>query len=140
MSKEANLATAQKMGEAVLSGKLEALRDVFAPDVVEHDPAPDQVQGAEGYIHFFTQFRQAFPDLNLAVDYLVADEDNIAIAYTITGTHQGPFQGIPATGKKIKARGMQIAKFNANARIQERWGSSDELGILQQIGAIKPPQ
>jgi steroid delta-isomerase-like uncharacterized protein len=140
MSKEANLATAQKMGEAVLSGKLEALRDVFAPDVVEHDPAPDQVQGAEGYIHFFTQFRQAFPDLNLAVDHLVADEDNIAIAYTITGTHQGPFQGIPPTGKKIKARGMQIAKFNANARIQERWGSSDELGILQQIGAIKPPQ
>jgi steroid delta-isomerase-like uncharacterized protein len=138
MSKEANLATAQKMGEAVLSGNLEALRDLFAPDAVEHDPAPDQAQGAEGYIHFFTQFRQAFPDLNLAVDYLVADEDNIAIAYTITGTHQGPFQGIPATGKKIKARGMQIAKFDANARIKDRWGSSDELGILQQIGATKP--
>lgn len=137
MSKEANLTTARKMGEAVLSGNLEALREVFAPDVVEHDPAPDQVQGAEGYIHFFTNFRRAFPDLNLAVDYLVADEDNIAIAYTITGTHQGPFHGIPATGKKIKARGMQIAKFDANARIQERWGSSDELGILQQIGATK---
>jgi steroid delta-isomerase-like uncharacterized protein len=138
MSKEANLATAQKMGEAVVTGNLEALHGLFAPDAVDHDPAPDQVQGAEGYIHFFTQFRRAFPDLNLAIDHLVADEDNIAFAYTITGTHLGPFQGIPPTGKKIKARGMQITKFDANARIQERWGSSDELGILQQIGATKP--
>ena len=135
MSKEANITTAQKMGEAVVTGKLENLHDVFAPDVIDHDPAPDQGQGAEGFIHFFTHFRTAFPDLNIAVDYMVADEDNIAIAYTITGTHHGSFQGIAPTGKKIKARGMQIAKFNANARIQERWGSSDELGILQQIGA-----
>jgi steroid delta-isomerase-like uncharacterized protein len=135
MSKEANLATAQKMGEAVVTGKLEILREVFAPDAIDHDPAPDQVQGAEGYIHFFTQLRRAFPDLNLSIEHLVVDEDNIAFAYTITGTHQGTFQGIPPTGKKIKARGMQISKFNANALIQERWGSSDELGILLQLGA-----
>lgn len=69
---------------------------------------------------------------------MVADEDNVAIAYTMTGTQEGSFQGIPATGKKIKARGMQIAKFDSDARIKERWGSSDQLGILQQIGAITP--
>ena len=68
----------------------------------------------------------------------MTDEDNVAIAYTMTGTHEGPFEGIPATGKKIKARGMQIARFNSDAQIQERWGSSDEAGILQQIGATKP--
>ena len=140
MSKEANIATAQKMGEAVVTGKLEILRDVFAPDVIDHDPASDQGSGAEGFVHFFTGFRNAFPDLNLSVDYLVADDDNIAFAYTITGTHNGPFLGIPPTGRKIKARGMQIAKFDKNALIQERWGSSDQLGILQQIGATISPQ
>jgi steroid delta-isomerase-like uncharacterized protein len=138
MSQEANIATAQKMGEAINSGKLEKFHEVFAPDVVDHDPAPDQAKGPEGFIGFFTQFRAAFPDLKIAVEHLVADDDNIAIAYTITGTQDGPFQGIPATGKKIKARGMQIAKFNSNALITERWGSSDEAGILQQIGATKP--
>ncbi len=138
MSKEANVATAKKMGEAINKGKLEEFHDIFALNVIDHDPAPDQGKGPEGFIAFFTRFRTAFPDLNIAVEHMVADEDNIAIAYTVTGTQEGPFQGIPATGKKIKTRGMQIAKFDANAMIKERWGSSDELGILQQIGAIEP--
>jgi steroid delta-isomerase-like uncharacterized protein len=138
MSKEANIATAQKMGEAVNKGNLEEFHQIFAPGVVDHDPAPDQGKGPEGFIKFFTQFRTAFPDLKVAVDHLVTDEDNVSIAYTVTGTHDGPFQGIPATGKKIKVRGMQIAKYDANGRIIERWGASDEAGILQQIGALKP--
>lgn len=138
MSKEANIATAKKMGEAINTGHLEEFKDIFAPDVVDHDPAPDQGKGPEGFIGFFTQFRHAFPDLKIAVEHMVADEDNVAIAYTMTGTHQAPFQGIPATGKKVKARGMQIAKFNADAKIKERWGSSDEMGIMGQIGAVTP--
>ena len=69
---------------------------------------------------------------------MVADEENVAIAHTVTGTQDCPFQGILATGKKIKARGMQIAKFNSDGQIKERWGSPDEAGILQQIGATKP--
>ena len=138
MSKEANIATAKKMGEAINKGRLEEFHDIFAPDVVDHDPAPSQGKGPEGFISFFTEFRMAFPNLEISVEHMVADEDNVAIAYTVTGTQEGPFQGIPATGKKIKARGMQIARFDSNARIKERWGSSDELGILQQIGATKP--
>jgi predicted ester cyclase len=68
----------------------------------------------------------------------VAGEDNVAFAYTITGKQGGPFNGIPATGKKIKVRGMQISKFNSDSKLVERWGASHEDGILQQIGAIKP--
>jgi steroid delta-isomerase-like uncharacterized protein len=138
MSQESNIATTKKMGEAVNKGDLNVLNVVFAPNVKDHDPAPDQGQGPEGFIQFFTQFRTAFPDLKVAVEQMVADEDKVAIAYTITGTQEGPFQGIPATGKKIKARGMQISKFNSDGKITERWGSSDEAGILQQIGATSP--
>ena len=136
MSKEQNIATQQLAGEAVNSGQLEKLRDVFHPDVVDHDPAPDQGKGPEGYIRFFTGFRTAFPDLAVSVDHLVVDDDNIAMAYTVTGTHNGPLAGIPPTGKKMKARGMQIARFK-DGKIIERWGSSDELGILKQLGVIK---
>ena len=138
MSKEANLKTQKLQGEAINQGELDKLNQVFAPGVNDHDPAPDQGKGPEGFIKFFTQFRSAFPDLKVTVEHIVQDEDNVAMAYTITGTQEGPFQGIPATGKKIKARGMQIAKFNSDAQIKERWGSSDEAGILQQIGATKP--
>lgn len=132
--KQANLKTQQLLGESVNSGKLEGLKQVMAPDVVDHDPAPDQGPGPEGFIQFFTNFRTAFPDLAIAVDHMVADDSNVSIAYTITGTHKGDFQGIPATGRRIKARGVQIARFE-NGKIVERWGSSDQLGILQQIGA-----
>jgi steroid delta-isomerase-like uncharacterized protein len=134
MSQQDNIATTQRLGEAVNSGNLNALHDVFASTVIDRDPDPNQGSGSEGFIHFFTGFRAAFPDLNISVEQLVADEDNVAIAYTVTGTHQGDFLGIPATGRQIKARGLQIARFE-NGRIVERWGSSDQLGILQQIGA-----
>jgi len=65
---------------------------------------------------------------------MVADENNIAFAYTATGTHEGEFNGIPATHKQISIRGMQISRFE-DGKMVERWGSSDELGLLKQIGA-----
>ena len=134
MSKQDNMQAQQRMGEAISTGNLDILKEVMAPDVVDHDPAPDQRKGPQGFIDFFTKFRKGFPDLEVKVDHMVADEENIAVAYSVTGTHQGDFMGVPATGKRISARGMQIGRFE-NGKMVERWGSSDELGILQQIGA-----
>ena len=133
MTMQDNLAVQQEFGSAVNSGQLELLRDLIAPDVVDHDPAPDQGPGPEGYIRMFGALRTSFPDLSVSVDQLVTDQDKIAIAYTITGTQKGEFLGVAPTGRKIRARGVQIARFRAGKMV-ERWGSSDQLGILQQIG------
>ncbi len=133
MGKQENITTQKRFGEAINSGKLYEFTDLMTADVKDHDPAPDQGEGPEGFIAFFTKFREAFPDLKVAVETMVADEEQVAIAYTVTGTHKGPFHGIPATDQKIKARGVQIARFE-DGRIAERWGSSDELGILKQLG------
>jgi predicted ester cyclase len=76
----------------------------------------------------------------VAPETVVADDDSIAFAYTITGTHHGPLMGLAPTGKKIKIRGVQISKFK-DGKMVERWGSSDELGLLQQLGvAVLPAQ
>src|SRR6185312_3567114 len=107
MSKQENIKAQQRMGEAINSGKLEHLKDVIATNVVDHDPAPDQGRGPEGFIDFFTGFRKAFPDLEVKVVHMVADEDNVAFAYTIEGTHKGELMGIPPTGRRIAVRGMQ---------------------------------
>jgi steroid delta-isomerase-like uncharacterized protein len=135
MSKQANLEAQVTFGEAVGSGNLEAIRDVVSPTCVDHDPAPGQAPGPEGFIHFFTGLRTAFPDLKVAVEHLVQDDDNVAFAYTMTGTHQGDLFGVPGTGKKVKVRGMQIGRFEGG-KLVERWGSTDQLGILQQVGAF----
>lgn len=133
MSKERNKEAQQKFGDAINSGNLEKLRDLVAPDVKDHDPAPNQGPGAQGYIDFFSMMRNAFPDMEVEVEHLVADEENVAFAYTLTGTHKGDFMGVSGTGKPVKVRGVQISRFK-DGKLVERWGSSDELGILKQIG------
>ena len=134
MSREQNVAAQQTMGEIINSHAFDRLGEVFAADVVDHDPAPDQGPGVDGFVGFFTTMATAFPDLAVEVDTLVADDEQVAMAYRISGTHDGAFQGIAPTGRPVEIRGMQIAKFR-DGQIVERWGSSDELGLMGQLGA-----
>ena len=103
------------------------------PGVVDHDPAPDQGPGPDGYIQFFGNLRTAFPDLKIEIKHTVADEQNVAIAYKMTGIQRGQFQDVPPTCHTIIVRGVQIARFYGG-RMVERWGALDELGILEQLG------
>jgi steroid delta-isomerase-like uncharacterized protein len=135
MSKAANLAALGKFAEAVNTGKFELFKDSVASGNVDHDPAPGQAPGPEGYRQFFGRLREAFPDLAVGLETMVADDESIAIAYTLSGTQQGSFMGFAPTGRKMKVRGAQIAKFK-DGKMIERWGSSDELGMLQQLGVV----
>lgn len=133
MTRESNIAAQQRFGEAANSGDFRAFDDVVAPRAIDHDPAPGQGTGPEGFKQFFTEFRTAFPDLAISVEHMVADDDNVAIAYTVTGTQRGPLMGFAPTNKRVQVRGVQIAKF-VDGKLVERWGSSDQLGMLQQLG------
>jgi steroid delta-isomerase-like uncharacterized protein len=135
MSKEINQAALGKFAEAVNSGNFDIFDQVVAPDCVDHDPAAGQVVGPAGYRMFFSGMRAAFPDMAVALETMVANDDTIAFAYTLTGTHKGPLMAIPPSGKKVRIRGLQISKFKGGKMV-ERWGSSDELTLLKQIGAI----
>lgn len=134
MSKEANIAAQEHLAEKINAGDIDAAMESFAEDAKDHDPAPDQGPGRDGFRAFFTALTAAFPDAKIAPETLVADDEHVCVAYTLTGTHDGEFHGIAATGKKIEVRGVQIGRFE-DAQIVERWGSTDELGIMQQIGA-----
>lgn len=135
MSREANIATQEQAAAKINDGDLDGGVDqMFAPDAVDHDPAPGQGAGREGFRAFFHTLGAAFPDAHIEPAHMVADDEHVVIAYTLTGTHQGEFQGIAPTGKKIEVRGVQIGRFE-NGQIVERWGASDELGIMRQLGA-----
>ena len=131
---DAAVAATKRFGEIVNTGALDAFPEVVAEGCVDNDPAPGQGAGPEGFKTFFTGMRAAFPDMKVEPQTMVCEGETVAFAYTLTGTHQGEFLGVPATGKSIKVRGMQIGRFE-NGKMVERWGSSDELGILKQIGA-----
>lgn len=133
MSRETNIKAQERFGEAVSTGNFDIFDEVVAPDAVDHDPAPGQGRGPDGFRSFFSTMRSAFPDLSVEVDHMTATDDDVAIAYRISGTHNGEFQGIAPTGNRIEARGCQIARFE-DGKLVERWGSSDELGLMSQLG------
>lgn len=135
MTREANIATQEKAAEHLNCGDVDAGVDaLFAHDCLDHDPAPGQGPGREGFRTFFHTLREAFPDFRITPEAMVVGEEHIAFAYTLSGHHRGEFQGVEPTGNRIEVRGMQIGRFR-DGQIVERWGSTDELGLLQQLGA-----
>jgi hypothetical protein len=107
-------------------GSLAEHREVIAVDFPGHGRTPP-VPGATTVASLADALEGFIVDerLEVEVDHLVADDDSVAFAYRVRGTHQGDFQGIAPTGRRIEARGL---------RIVERWGSSDEVGIMNQLG------
>lgn len=138
MSREENLEAQKKMGQLIVSGQLDRLGEVFADDVVDHDPAPDQGAGVQGIMDFWHTFRTGFPDVNLEPQTIVADEENVAVVLTVTGTHQGTFKGMEPTGRKFSVRGIQVGRFE-NGKLVERWGATDEATLTDQIRGQSQP-
>lgn len=130
--RQRNLDAQQRWGDAVTSGNLDALDDILAPDFVDHDPG-DYPGTAEGVKQFFRDFRTAFPDLDLTIEQMHATDEWVVFRYTATGTHTGPFQGHAPTGKSFSAPAIQMGKWR-DGRCVERWGVTNELKILQDLG------
>ncbi|HEX8647275.1 MAG TPA: ester cyclase [Thermoleophilaceae bacterium] len=135
MGRDANVKAQENLVENINEGDVDAAVETFAEDAVDHDPAPDQAPGREGFRVFWTTLTTAFPDAHLEGRHEVVTDDHIVAAYMLTGTHEGEFLGIAPTGKRIEINGVQVGRFE-DGKLVERWGSSDELGIMRQIGAL----
>ena len=95
----------------------------------------NDVVGPPGFKVFLRNIRSAFPDVHIEVDDLVVDRDKAAIRLTLTGTHRGNGLGIAPTGRHVNVKGIVIIRV-ANGQIVEAWNSWDQLGMLQQLGAL----
>ena len=135
MSRDQNIAAQEHLADHLNAGDVDVAVESFAEHAVDRDPAPGQDAGREGFRGFWRTILAAFPDAHIEPRHLAADDEHVTVAYTLTGTHQGEFQGIAPTGKSIEITGVQLARFE-DGKIVERWGSSDELGILKQLGAV----
>jgi steroid delta-isomerase-like uncharacterized protein len=88
----------------------------------------------------FTQaFRAAFPDLHYTIDDMLAEGDKVVVHATVSGTHQGAFMGMPATGKSATWSEIHIARMN-DGKVVEHWVNQDRMGMLQQLGLIPAPK
>jgi steroid delta-isomerase-like uncharacterized protein len=106
----------------------------FASDFVSHNNPPGFPDGVEGVKRFFTTFRDAFPDVTVQIDEIVAEGDRAAVATTFTGTHEGELFGIPATGRRVSVTGIDIVRLEGG-RIAEHRGLTDIVGLMRQLTA-----
>ena len=80
------------------------------------------------------RWRTGFPDLRMHVHEVVAAEDLVAVRLELTGTHLGPWEGVPASGNRVRVAEMMMFRFEGE-RIVELWEMFDELGLREQIAA-----
>jgi steroid delta-isomerase-like uncharacterized protein len=104
----------------------------FAPEFVSHNNPPGFPPGVEGVKRFFSMFRDAFPDVAVEIDELVAQGDRVAVATTLTGTHEGELMGVAPTGRRVSVTGIDIVRA-ADGKIVEHRGLTDIVGLMRQL-------
>ena len=142
MSAEENKEKVRRfMEEAFGQDKPELLEDLLDPDFVRYDPYIEagEVRGVQTVKENIVWFHNVFPDLTCTIEDQVAEGEKVVSRYTIRGTHQGEeFFRVPASGKRIEMRSIQIDRFEGGKMVEER-AEFDLLGALQQLGAVPEP-
>lgn len=135
-----NTATYKRLHDAANSGDLELISktvdEVFHPDAVFHTPAPMDATAPQVVKSAWEMLLRAFPDIHVTIEDVITERDKVVLRNTVTGTHQGGYRGLPATGKSITYNEIFIVRF-AEGRIAEVWGIVDVFSQLQQLGAIR---
>ena len=109
------------------------VEDRYNADFTDHDPAAGQPAGPSGPAWFWEQFGKSFTDVEREVIETIATPSHLITIMNLSGTHTGEFLGHAPTGKRFTVRNVQVLGFR-DGRASDRWGSTDELGILQQLG------
>jgi steroid delta-isomerase-like uncharacterized protein len=77
-------------------------------------------------------------DLRFAENWMIAEGDKVAVCFTVKGTHDGAFQGVPATGKRYELSSMTVWRF-VDGKIAEEWVFFNDLDLYRQLGLFKEP-
>jgi len=92
-----------------------------------------QVVGRDGLRASMSQYLIGFPDLYVTVNDTIAEGNKVGIWYTAEGTHEGEFEGVPATGNRVKWSGFDLLSIE-DEKISEARFLSDQFGLLAQLG------
>ncbi|MFZ2012745.1 MAG: ester cyclase [Nocardioides sp.] len=122
--------------ERINAGDIDGFGTLVADGFVEHQGGPGFPATKEGTLDFFRALADAFPDLRMEVEDLVVDDDKAVARVRLTGTHQGEFTGIPATGATVDVQVIDIMRFDDAGRVCEHWGVADLLSLMQQLGVV----
>src|SRR5881394_232448 len=131
---EQNKAIAKRAFEEILSGgRFELAGELYAKDFVNHgihrNTSLEEDQAA------LKGWHQAFPDVSIVPEKLIAEDDLVTISWIARGTNTGIGNGLPATGKKAELAGITIWRI-VDGKIKEEWSSFDQLSMMHQLGLL----
>ena len=131
----------RRLYDLINAGDIDGFGELLAEDFVEHEEMPGLEPSKEGVKQLFHMYRAAFPDLRMEVQDVLVSGDKAVARVRATGTHQGEFLGMPATGKSLDVQLIDITRFSDDGLAHEHWGVFDALAMMQQLGAIpqSPP-
>ena len=115
--------------------RLDLYEQFIDKDVTVH--AAVAVSGRENLKKTVVMMQDAFPDLQITIEDLIAEGDRVALRDTLSGTHQGELFGIPATGRHAEWSGVWIYRISGG-KIAEIWGQADATSLMQQLGVTPP--
>ena len=120
--------------EDLWNGDLSKLH-VVAESIAFYSPAlPDgELHGRKAFEAFLREVRSSFPDWHVVADDMLAGDGIVMKEWTITGTHEGEYRGVPPTGREIEFRGM-AKDVIADGKVREHRLYYDSQEVPEQLG------
>jgi steroid delta-isomerase-like uncharacterized protein len=137
MSEENKVLIDRYINEILNQRKLDVVDEVFADGILWSGTHLPEIRNRDELKEMTGVIFNAFPDIHYTVDEAIFEGDRAAIRWSATGTHQGEWLGVAATGNKIETTGIATYRF-AGGRITEHWVNWDAYGQLQQLGVVQP--
>jgi steroid delta-isomerase-like uncharacterized protein len=110
------------------------LREFWTSDTVER--FPDRTcHGGQEIEQYFQETFAALPDFHMEVVSVVESGDDVFVHWHLTGTHQGPMQGIEPTGKRVEIDGMDHFVIR-DGRVLSNFVVFDQMQYARQIGMM----
>jgi len=136
---EENKALIRRWFEEVWNkGRADAIEEMLAEDAVVHglsEDAAKPLRGPTGFLPFHTQFREAFPNVEVICEDTIAEGDKVAVRCSVRGKHVGDSLGFKATQATAEFDGIAIVRVK-DGKLVEAWNNFDFMKMYKQLGAM----
>jgi steroid delta-isomerase-like uncharacterized protein len=133
-SAEENAALARRFAEQRYDNPTN-FEELLAPDVIYHRSVSTDIITAAEAEQRAAEFKAAFPDVHVTVEFATANDDTASVVWVAEGTHEGEFDGVAPTGRRATWEGISILRIECG-RVVEFWNQTDALGLREQLGII----
>jgi steroid delta-isomerase-like uncharacterized protein len=119
-------------------GRADAIDEMFDENGIAHglsDDPSQPIKGPSGFRPFYTMFRQAFPNMTIVIEDMIAEGDKVVARCSVRGKHEGEFMGRAATQSPVEFTGIAIVRID-NGKIVEAWNNFDFMTMYKQVGHL----